>query len=86
MCVRVVSGWLGQGDARSGAQLTPTKRGGTRGGARHTADGWGYDTMAHVPSTSFKGQVVGMLHACTYARMPLIVLNSLVILVKLVFG
>ena len=42
--------------------------------------------MAHVPSTSFKGQVVGMLHACTYARMPLIVLNSLVILVKLVFG
>ena len=49
-------------------------------------DGWGYDTMHNLPSTSFKGQVIGMLHACTYARVPLIFLNTVVIAVKLVFG
>ncbi|GHP04975.1 hypothetical protein PPROV_000372600 [Pycnococcus provasolii] len=48
--------------------------------------GWGYDTMHNLPSTSFKGQVIGMLHACTYARVPLIFLNTVVIAVKLVFG
>jgi len=38
-------------------------------------------------STSLEfSQLAGFLHACSYLRVPLIFLNTLVILVKTVFG
>ncbi|QDZ21351.1 Yos1-like protein [Chloropicon primus] len=36
--------------------------------------------------TSLKGQLAGFLHACSYLRVPLIFLNTVVILVKTIFG
>jgi hypothetical protein len=35
---------------------------------------------------ALKHQIIGMLHASTYLRMPLIGINVVVILVKLVFA
>mmetsp|Transcript_10623 Transcript_10623/g.32495 ORF Transcript_10623/g.32495 Transcript_10623/m.32495 type:complete len:85 (+) Transcript_10623:109-363(+) len=39
-----------------------------------------------TPNASLKAQVAGFLHACSYLRVPLIFLNTLVILVKTLFG
>ena len=36
--------------------------------------------------TSAKGQIVGLINAASYLRMPLVVLNAIVIFVKVVFG
>ena len=36
--------------------------------------------------TSAKGQMVGLINAASYLRVPLVVLNSIVIFVKVVFG
>mmetsp|Transcript_4114 Transcript_4114/g.6426 ORF Transcript_4114/g.6426 Transcript_4114/m.6426 type:complete len:80 (+) Transcript_4114:208-447(+) len=43
-------------------------------------------TSGHVSATSPRGQLIGLITATTYMRMPLVVLNSLVILVKMIFG
>mmetsp|Transcript_6494 Transcript_6494/g.19205 ORF Transcript_6494/g.19205 Transcript_6494/m.19205 type:complete len:87 (-) Transcript_6494:12-272(-) len=37
-------------------------------------------------NSSLKAQVAGFLHACSYLRVPLIFLNTVVILVKTLFG
>jgi hypothetical protein len=39
-----------------------------------------------VSASSLRGQVIGLINAVSYLRMPLVVLNSIVIFVKLVFG
>jgi immediate early response 3-interacting protein 1 len=39
-----------------------------------------------VSASSLRGQVIGVINAVSYLRMPLVVLNSIVIFVKLVFG
>ena len=36
--------------------------------------------------TSAKGQMVGLINAASYLRVPLVVLNSIVFFVKVVFG
>mmetsp|Transcript_14145 Transcript_14145/g.46468 ORF Transcript_14145/g.46468 Transcript_14145/m.46468 type:complete len:80 (+) Transcript_14145:79-318(+) len=36
--------------------------------------------------TSLKAQALGVVNAVSYLRMPLVFINSLVILVKLIFG
>ncbi|KAL3144143.1 hypothetical protein ABBQ32_003932 [Trebouxia sp. C0010 RCD-2024] len=52
--------------------------------------GWGYsqigsNNLAAHPN-ALKSQLIGGLHAVAYLRVPLIVVNTVVILVKLVFG
>lgn len=52
--------------------------------------GWGYsqigsNNLAAHPN-ALKSQLIGGLHAVAYLRVPLIVVNTIVILVKLVFG
>lgn len=37
-------------------------------------------------ATSLRGQMIGVINAVSYLRMPLVALNSVVIFVKLVFG
>jgi hypothetical protein len=37
-------------------------------------------------ATSLRGQLIGVINAVSYLRMPLVALNSVVIFVKLVFG
>ncbi|DBA90575.1 hypothetical protein WJX82_010700 [Trebouxia sp. C0006] len=52
--------------------------------------GWGYsqigsNNLAAHPN-ALKSQMIGGLHAVAYLRVPLIAINTVVILVKLVFG
>lgn len=52
--------------------------------------GWGYsqigsNNLAAHPN-ALKSQMIGGLHAAAYLRVPLIAINTVVILVKLVFG
>lgn len=54
------------------------------------ADGWGFsqlgqNSLGEGPG-ALKHQIIGTLHAATYMRMPLVVLNILVIFLKLVIG
>lgn len=54
------------------------------------ADGWGFsqlgqNSIGEGPG-ALKHQIIGTLHAATYMRMPLVVLNILVIFLKLVIG
>ena len=76
----------------------PPPGGSPRGAAspsRRRADGWvggadglganslGGDMLTGSPGVgSFKAQLVGFINACQYLRVPLIVANTLVILVK----
>jgi len=39
-----------------------------------------------VAPTSAKGQIIGVINAATYLRVPLIALNAIVVFVKVVFG
>lgn len=52
--------------------------------------GLGISQLAQMPAGegpgALKHQIIGMLHASTYLRMPLIGINVVVILVKLVFA
>ncbi|PSC67047.1 immediate early response 3-interacting 1-like [Micractinium conductrix] len=52
--------------------------------------GWGFSQMGNNPMgpspNALKYQIIGLLHAAAYMRVPLIVLNTLVVFVKLVFG
>ncbi|KAK9915647.1 hypothetical protein WJX75_002112 [Coccomyxa subellipsoidea] len=53
--------------------------------------GWGFSQMSGGSAIgpgpgALKQQTIGLLHAVAYLRVPLIALNALVILVKLLFG
>jgi hypothetical protein len=48
-------------------------------------DGWGFSQM-HQSSYSFKASVVGSIHAAHYFRAFLMVINSVVVVVKLLSG
>ena len=48
--------------------------------------GQGAVNSGYVPSGSARGQLIGVVTATQYARVPLVVLNVLVIFVKMVFG
>lgn len=48
--------------------------------------GWGLSDFSGGRTKSFKGQVIGLIYATQYLRVPLILLNSICIIVKLVSG
>lgn len=48
--------------------------------------GQGAVNAGYVPSGSARGQLIGVITATQYGRVPLVVLNVLVIFVKMVFG
>jgi len=56
-----------------------------------SADGFGFsqigqNSMGTSDAGPLKQQIVGMLHAATYMRMPLVVTNIVVIVLKLLIG
>ena len=56
-----------------------------------SADGFGFsqigqNSMGTNDAGPLKQQIVGMLHAATYMRMPLVVTNIVVIVLKLLIG
>ncbi|KAL0402861.1 UNVERIFIED_CONTAM: hypothetical protein Sradi_1926900 [Sesamum radiatum] len=46
--------------------------------------GWSFQEFSGVKRNSFKGQILGLIYATQYLRVPLILLNLLCIVVKLV--
>ncbi|CAA0829442.1 Yos1-like protein [Striga hermonthica] len=48
--------------------------------------GWSFQEYSGVTRNSFKGQILGLIYATQYLRVPLILLNLLCIVVKLVSG
>lgn len=52
--------------------------------------GWGFSSLGGnglgPQPNALKHQVIGLLHAIAYLRVPLIFLNALVVIVKLIFG
>lgn len=48
--------------------------------------GWGLSDFSGGRTKSFKGQILGLIYATQYLRVPLILLNSICIFVKLVSG
>lgn len=48
--------------------------------------GFGMIDMGSGRVSPFKGQLIGLIHAVQYLRVPLIVANSIVIVSKLLFG
>ncbi|KAK6142091.1 hypothetical protein DH2020_012193 [Rehmannia glutinosa] len=48
--------------------------------------GWSFQEYSGVKRNSFKGQILGLIYATQYLRVPLILLNLLCIVVKLVSG
>ncbi|CAN1135015.1 Protein transport protein yos1 [Linum perenne] len=48
--------------------------------------GWTLAELHGGRRNSLKGQIIGLIHACQFMRLPLIILNILVIIVKLVSG
>ncbi|KAG8374091.1 hypothetical protein BUALT_Bualt11G0094900 [Buddleja alternifolia] len=46
--------------------------------------GWSFQELSGVKRNSFKGQILGLICATQYLRVPLILLNLLCIVVKLV--
>ncbi|XP_042433706.1 protein transport protein yos1-like [Zingiber officinale] len=49
--------------------------------------GWSFnDVSGNARAKSLKGQLIGLIYATQYLRLPLIMLNALIILVKLVSG
>lgn len=52
--------------------------------------GWGFSQLGASPigqgPGAMKHQIIGMLHAATYLRVPLVAFNVIVILIKMVFG
>ncbi|XP_059666360.1 uncharacterized protein LOC132312120 [Cornus florida] len=51
-----------------------------------TPRGWSFQEFSGVRRNSFKGQLIGLIYATQYMRVPLILLNSIWIVVKLVSG
>ncbi|KAI7837787.1 hypothetical protein COHA_008416 [Chlorella ohadii] len=51
---------------------------------------WGFSQLGNNPMgpspNALKYQVIGTLHAAAYMRVPLIVINTIVILLKLLIG
>ncbi|CAN1173864.1 Immediate early response 3-interacting protein 1 [Linum perenne] len=48
--------------------------------------GWSFSEFSGGRTKSFKGQLIGLIYATQYMRVPLIILNSICIVVKLVSG
>ncbi|XP_021897351.1 immediate early response 3-interacting protein 1-like [Carica papaya] len=48
--------------------------------------GWTLAEVSGGRKNSLKGQVIGLIHACQYMRLPLILLNIVTIVVKLFSG
>ncbi|KAE9615017.1 hypothetical protein TanjilG_18887 [Lupinus angustifolius] len=48
--------------------------------------GWGLSDFSGNRTKTFKGQVLGLIYAIQYLRVPLIILNSICIILKLVSG
>ena len=48
--------------------------------------GWSFSDVSAGKAKSFKGQLIGLIYATQYLRFPLILLNSLFVVVKLVSG
>ncbi|XP_042511523.1 protein transport protein yos1-like [Macadamia integrifolia] len=48
--------------------------------------GWSFSEFSGPKAKSLKGQVIGLIYAIQYMRLPLIALNCLFIIVKLVSG
>lgn len=48
--------------------------------------GWTLAELRGSTRNSLKGQIIGLVHACQFMRLPLILLNIIVIIVKLVSG
>ncbi|KAJ3674423.1 hypothetical protein LUZ60_005039 [Juncus effusus] len=52
-----------------------------------TPRGWSFsEVSSNGGAKTLKGQIIGLIYAAQYLRVPLIVLNSVTILVKLVSG
>ena len=43
-------------------------------------------TSGYVSAHGFKGQLIGLIYAASYLRMPLLAANAIVIFVKVLFG
>ncbi|KAH6781800.1 Yos1-like protein [Perilla frutescens var. hirtella] len=48
--------------------------------------GWSFQEYSGVKRNSFKGQILGLIYATQYLRVPLVLLNLLCIIVKMVSG
>ncbi|KAG2380809.1 uncharacterized protein HKW66_Vig0201810 [Vigna angularis] len=48
--------------------------------------GWTLAEMTGPRRSSLKGQIVGLIYACQFLRLPLILFNAIFIIVKLVSG
>lgn len=48
--------------------------------------GWSFSDFSAGRTKSFKGQLIGLIYATQYMRVPLILLNAICIFVKLVSG
>ena len=48
--------------------------------------GWSLSEFSAGRTKSFKGQLIGLIYATQYMRVPLILLNAICIVVKLVSG
>lgn len=48
--------------------------------------GWSFSEVSGGKTKSLKGQVIGLIYAVQYLRVPLIALNTLTVVVKLVSG
>ncbi|KAA3463253.1 immediate early response 3-interacting protein 1-like [Gossypium australe] len=48
--------------------------------------GWSFSEFSAGRTKSFKGQLIGLIYATQYMRVPLILLNAICIFVKLVSG
>nr|AFK35870.1 unknown [Medicago truncatula] len=48
--------------------------------------GWTLAEMTGLRGNSLKGQVIGLIYACQFLRLPLILFNIIIIIVKLFSG
>ncbi|KAL9271132.1 Immediate early response 3-interacting protein 1-like protein [Drosera capensis] len=48
--------------------------------------GWGFSEFSASRTKTLKGQVIGLIYALQYMRVPLILVNSIFIVVKLFSG
>ncbi|KAG6402073.1 hypothetical protein SASPL_138944 [Salvia splendens] len=48
--------------------------------------GWSFQEYSGIKRNSFKGQILGLIYATQYMRVPFILLNLLCIIVKVVSG
>uniref|UniRef100_A0A2P2JGN7 Immediate early response 3-interacting protein 1-like n=1 Tax=Rhizophora mucronata TaxID=61149 RepID=A0A2P2JGN7_RHIMU len=48
--------------------------------------GWSFNEFSGGRTKSFKGQLIGLIYATQYMRVPLMILNAICIVVKLVSG